>query len=236
MEIGKKIKKFREYKNFSQAEVAFNAGINEKYYGKIERGESYPTINVLCKICSALDISIVSLFIYEINLSRKQQVFSPKMSDIISKGLKTGFTIHFNIDLIYAECESSVWYNGYVGSICLDEYELKLYAVGNIKGQLYRNYQLIEEFNSADIANKIRRYINSDSELYSQIAYMGYDEDVLLSKNGNALFITESNWLTATIYNSLTNKIMHSDIILDTDNIIDALGNTNLLIEYIFYK
>ena len=220
----------------TQEELAFKANINDKYYWRIEHNKSCPTIEVLSKICEALDISMISLLIYDIDpLSRKSYI-SPRISDTIFKNFISGFTVHFNSEVIYNECESTVWYNGYIGSICFDEFELLLYAEGNIRGELYKEYKLMEEFNSSDISNKIRRYISNDNELYKLIEYSSYDDEILNSKNGNALFITEINWLTATIYNHSRKEIVEADIILDSDNIVEALGNTDMFIQYIFNK
>lgn len=236
MELGDKIKKIRIDRNLTQEELAFKAKINEKYYWRIEHNKSCPTINVLTKLCDALDVSIISLLICDTDQSNDNCFITPKISETILKGFLSGFTIHFNAEIIYKNCESTVWYNGYIGSISFDEFELLLYAEGNIRGEFYKDYNLLEEFNSSDISNKIRRYISTDSELYRLVEYMPYDEEILKSKNGNALFITESNWLAATIYNHSTKEIVESDIILDSDNIIEALGNIDILIEYVFRK
>lgn len=47
----------------TQEQLADMAEVNEKYYGRIERNESCPTITVLEKLCKALIyILIVQLF------------------------------------------------------------------------------------------------------------------------------------------------------------------------------
>lgn len=234
VKIGDKIKEFRIDRNLTQEELAFKANINDKYYWRIEHNKSCPTINVLLKICKALDINILSLLAYDTASSNSKDFISPKISELFFKCFLSGFTIHFNTDVIYANCESSVWYNGYIGSIHFDEFELSLYAEGNIKGELYKDYILLEEFNSADISNRIRRYVSTDNELNRLIVYTYYDEEILNLKKGNALFISENNWLSVTIRNLSTKRIIESDIILDSDNIIDALGNVDILLEYIF--
>lgn len=61
MNIGDKIRKYRLKNNMTQSELAEKAGINEKYYGKIERNESSPTINIVEKIAKALDVDIKQL-------------------------------------------------------------------------------------------------------------------------------------------------------------------------------
>ena len=44
MDVSKRIRRYRQYLHMTQEELASKANINEKYYGRIERGESCPTI------------------------------------------------------------------------------------------------------------------------------------------------------------------------------------------------
>ena len=53
MNIGKRLKAYREYHQLTQEDLATKAGVNEKYYGRIERNESCPTVDKLEKICTA---------------------------------------------------------------------------------------------------------------------------------------------------------------------------------------
>lgn len=62
MNIGNKLKAYRLSFNLTQEELAYKAGINEKYYGRLERNESCPTIEKMEKICTALNTDIVSFF------------------------------------------------------------------------------------------------------------------------------------------------------------------------------
>lgn len=45
MNIGKRLKAYREYHQLTQEDLATKAGVNEKYYGRIERNESCPTVD-----------------------------------------------------------------------------------------------------------------------------------------------------------------------------------------------
>lgn len=58
MDIGNKLKVYRLSFNLTQEELAYKAGINEKYYGRLERNKSFPTIDKLEKICIALNTDI----------------------------------------------------------------------------------------------------------------------------------------------------------------------------------
>lgn len=62
MEIGKRLKFFRALYGLTQTEVAEKAGINEKYYGRIERDESVPTLDKVEMLCQAFDIRMIDLF------------------------------------------------------------------------------------------------------------------------------------------------------------------------------
>lgn len=64
MNIGKRLKAYREYHQLTQEDLATKAGVNEKYYGRIERNESCPTVDKLEKICTALGIELSELFLY----------------------------------------------------------------------------------------------------------------------------------------------------------------------------
>lgn len=66
MDIGNKLKAYRLSFNLTQEELAYKAGINEKYYGRLERNESCPTIEKLEKICIALNTDIASFFLYDV--------------------------------------------------------------------------------------------------------------------------------------------------------------------------
>lgn len=57
--------------------MAEQADINEKYYGRLERDESDPTVAVLIKICRALGVRLSDFFqtyenLYEQNQKRDE--------------------------------------------------------------------------------------------------------------------------------------------------------------------
>lgn len=59
MEIGKILKHYRCLHGLTQTEVAEIAGINEKYYGRLERDESVPTLDKVEMLCHAFDIRVI---------------------------------------------------------------------------------------------------------------------------------------------------------------------------------
>lgn len=70
-EVFKKIlMKLRKERGFTQEKLAEKAGINGKYFGRIERGDSSPTINKVFEICDALDIK-TSEFIEQVENYKK---------------------------------------------------------------------------------------------------------------------------------------------------------------------
>lgn len=231
--IGEKLKIFRLKRGFSQYKLAELSGINEKYYGRIERNESCPTIEVLNKICNALEIDLLEFFLFDCS-ENSNILNNEKVCKIIKESLTNSFDVHFNRDIIIDDCENSIWYSGYIGSLNFDEFEMKIFAEGNVKAKLYINWELVLELNNSNISNELLKYVKSDEELYKIMIYSEYDKEILDSKGGNALFIDESNWLTAEIINNSNDEIIESGIILDTDNILDSFLNRNLFFDYIF--
>lgn len=234
MNIAQRIKIYRKYLGMTQEMLASKAGINEKYYGRIERGESCPTVDYVIKLCDAMEIDVVELFLCEEDMGERKFRRNPRVTSTIINGLKYDIDIHFNRDSIFDGCESAIWYNGFVGSMNFDEFELRIYAVGNVKGQLYLNGECILELNTEDAANELKKYIKDDKALTALIEYMPFDSEILEEKGGNAFFVSESNWLMARLINNNTGEILHDDIILDTDNIMEGLSNRDLLFDYIF--
>lgn len=52
--LGKKIKEYREYNNFTQEYLAKELDIATNHYGRIERGENSCTISNFIKLCKLL--------------------------------------------------------------------------------------------------------------------------------------------------------------------------------------
>lgn len=56
IEFGEKLKRAREKKEISQAQVAGLVEIHPNYYARIERGNANPSLDILLKIARVLDI------------------------------------------------------------------------------------------------------------------------------------------------------------------------------------
>ena len=58
--FGQELKKVREAAGMSQERLAFEAGVHRTYISLLEGEKKSPTLNVLFRICKALDISLVA--------------------------------------------------------------------------------------------------------------------------------------------------------------------------------
>ena len=56
------VRKYRIERNLSQEKLAEIAGVHRTYIGSVERGERNITINVMEKICNALNMNITNFF------------------------------------------------------------------------------------------------------------------------------------------------------------------------------
>ena len=61
MLLGDRIRKIREVKGWTQADVAHRINISSSAYGQIERKAGKSTYSTLCKIAFALDVSVLFL-------------------------------------------------------------------------------------------------------------------------------------------------------------------------------
>ena len=63
--IGLKIRKIREIKNLSRAEMAANLNLSERGYGKLENGEVQINLQKLEEIANVLEIDPIKLLQFE---------------------------------------------------------------------------------------------------------------------------------------------------------------------------
>ena len=56
-ELGRKLRKARQAKGYTQHALAEIAGIGNVYLGEIERGIKMPSLNIFLKLIEALDVS-----------------------------------------------------------------------------------------------------------------------------------------------------------------------------------
>ena len=60
-QVGNNVRRFREERNWSQEELAFEADIHRTYISGVERGIRNPTVMVLAVIASALGVAPAAL-------------------------------------------------------------------------------------------------------------------------------------------------------------------------------
>lgn len=61
-QLGMRIRYLRNKKHWSQEDLALEAEVNKNYLSDLERGMRNPTIRILEKIATALEISLEELF------------------------------------------------------------------------------------------------------------------------------------------------------------------------------
>jgi transcriptional regulator with XRE-family HTH domain len=59
--FGRNVRRYRQQKNWTQEELAFEAKIDLTYLGGIERGKRNPSLFVIGRIAKALSVSIAKL-------------------------------------------------------------------------------------------------------------------------------------------------------------------------------
>jgi transcriptional regulator with XRE-family HTH domain len=60
--VGKRLRELREGAGYSQERLASLAGVHRTYVGRLERGESGVTIDMLAAILAALNVSLAEFF------------------------------------------------------------------------------------------------------------------------------------------------------------------------------
>ncbi len=61
-ELGMRIRYLREQRKMTLEDLSFDSQINKNYLSDLERGNRNPTVKVLAKIASALEITLEELF------------------------------------------------------------------------------------------------------------------------------------------------------------------------------
>lgn len=71
MEIGQRIKYYREKLGLTQAKLAERANMDSNNISRIERGEATPSLDTVMKLCNAFSISPNELLMFEYNASKE---------------------------------------------------------------------------------------------------------------------------------------------------------------------
>ena len=64
--LAAQIKKVRESKNYTQRQLAFEAGISRSQIDRIENGHINPTVSTIFTIARTLDVPVAELFQFEL--------------------------------------------------------------------------------------------------------------------------------------------------------------------------
>lgn len=59
--FGKNVRRFRQQKQLTQEQLAFEAELDLTYVGGIERGKRNPSLQVMSRIADALSVSVIKL-------------------------------------------------------------------------------------------------------------------------------------------------------------------------------
>ena len=231
--IGQRLKNLRTFYKLSQSKMAEWADIDDKYYGRIERNESTPTISIIEKVCTGLDIPLVQFFMPSSKLLQMDFLNEYNVQKVQAMNMPNDIDIHFNRNVLLKDCNNCLWYNGYIASAYYDEFEIQLVAEGNIKAQVYINFEEVASLNDSSISNELNKYIKNDKELASIMVREDYNEEILSERQGNVMFVPESNWLSFVIINHSSGEEIDR-IELDTENIYEPFmkKGTDLFYNY----
>jgi transcriptional regulator with XRE-family HTH domain len=86
--FGSRIRSIREAANLSREAAAEKAGTGANYLGEVERGEKFPTLEMIERIAGALEVSPSAFFEYEAE-EVDQQILVSKLQRLLSR-LNTG--------------------------------------------------------------------------------------------------------------------------------------------------
>lgn len=87
--LAQNIKRFRETRKISQADLAFDAGISIPFLSDIERGNKWPSPETIEKLSSALNIEPFQLFYPDTKLNEKNRLIIEKIINELSVAQNT---------------------------------------------------------------------------------------------------------------------------------------------------
>ena len=89
------IKRFRETRNMSQADLAFDAGISIPFLSDIERENKWPSPETISKIAKALKIEFYQLFYPDSQMDKENKILIEKLLNEISIAQNTAIKTVF---------------------------------------------------------------------------------------------------------------------------------------------
>jgi transcriptional regulator with XRE-family HTH domain len=82
--FGSRIRSIREAANLSRESAAERAGTGANYLGEVERGEKFPTLEMIERIAAALEVSPSAFFEYEAE-EVDHQILMSKLQRLLSR-------------------------------------------------------------------------------------------------------------------------------------------------------
>ena len=110
-EIGNRIRQYRKRSGLSQEKLALNAGIAVSFLGDIERNVKKPSIESLEKLLSALNVTFLEFFDYEIEIESLEDCSSLKKLTLVLQGRSDD-----ELELIYSIAKQIFEYNDITNS------------------------------------------------------------------------------------------------------------------------
>lgn len=83
--IGKFIRRTRRKAYLSQKKLSIMAGLSPTYISRLERGKVCPTIDIICKICEVLNISVCDLLIFSVSKSNLDLEIKHRIETILER-------------------------------------------------------------------------------------------------------------------------------------------------------
>ena len=229
MNIGNIIRAYRTYRGMTQEKTAENSGINEKYYGRIERSESIPTFDKFAKICDAMGVNAAELLLMSEPVKKTDDYVPPCLIEVMDRNRKEGITTHLNHGLKLDRYRKSLWYDGYLGSLCYRHYEMSIIAIGDAQGVLYKNYKRKIGYDNKLNVKDLMHLIPDDRTLENLLETDECNEAALMRHNGDALFMISQNRLLARIRDNSIGGMCY-DHYLEDDDVLKAFDNRQLLL------
>ena len=94
--LGKKVKRLRKMRGYTQEKFAEMIGIDPKNVSRIENGNNYPSADTLTAIAKALNVDIYELFVF------KEDVPYEKMRQEILKAMENDKTVLYLFQMLKA--------------------------------------------------------------------------------------------------------------------------------------
>lgn len=99
--VGRRIRAIRESKGLSQEKLADKAGMAHNYMGKIERGETNPSLKILFSVADGLGLSISDLL--DVDVRKDEEIvgnISARLKNLQSDKLKLVNRCLFDFNLV----------------------------------------------------------------------------------------------------------------------------------------